>query len=60
MTTTSPIRVARVYLRVSTDDQDLARQEAIVAGGIRRRGGLPGESFGGATGPAGCRSPCPA
>jgi DNA invertase Pin-like site-specific DNA recombinase len=28
----SPIRAARVYLRVSTDDQDLARQEAIVAG----------------------------
>jgi DNA invertase Pin-like site-specific DNA recombinase len=27
-----PIRVARVYLRVSTDAQDLARQEAIVAG----------------------------
>ena len=27
----SPVRVARVYLRVSTDGQDLARQEAIVA-----------------------------
>ena len=27
-----PIRAARVYLRVSTDGQDLARQEAIVAG----------------------------
>ncbi|WP_443025008.1 recombinase family protein [Sphingomonas sp. Leaf4] len=26
------IRAARVYLRVSTDQQDLARQEAIVAG----------------------------
>ena len=26
------IRAARVYLRVSTDEQDLARQEAIVAG----------------------------
>lgn len=28
----APIRAARVYLRVSTDEQDLARQEAIVAG----------------------------
>ena len=28
----TPIRAARVYLRVSTDGQDLARQEAIVAG----------------------------
>ncbi len=28
----SPVRAARVYLRVSTDEQDLARQEAIVAG----------------------------
>ncbi|WP_242120341.1 recombinase family protein [Sphingomonas lacusdianchii] len=28
----SMIRAARVYLRVSTDEQDLARQEAIVAG----------------------------
>ena len=27
----SPVRVARVYLRVSSDGQDLARQEAIVA-----------------------------
>lgn len=26
-----PLRVARVYLRVSSEDQDLARQEAIVA-----------------------------
>ncbi|MBN2974442.1 recombinase family protein [Roseomonas aeriglobus] len=26
-----PVRAARVYLRVSTDEQDLARQEAIVA-----------------------------
>jgi DNA invertase Pin-like site-specific DNA recombinase len=30
--TSSPIRAARVYLRVSTDEQDLTRQEAIVAG----------------------------
>lgn len=29
--TPPPVRVARVYLRVSTDTQDLARQEAIVA-----------------------------
>lgn len=29
---TSPIRAARVYLRVSTDEQDLERQEAIVTG----------------------------
>jgi hypothetical protein len=29
---TSPIRAVRVYLRVSTDGHDLARQEAIVAG----------------------------
>lgn len=29
---TSPVRAARVYLRVSTDEQDLTRQEAIVAG----------------------------
>lgn len=28
---TTPIRAARVYLRVSTDEQDLTRQEAIVA-----------------------------
>lgn len=28
----SPIRAARVYLRVSTEEQDLARQEAIVTG----------------------------
>ncbi len=28
----SPIRAARVYLRVSTDEQDMTRQEAIVAG----------------------------
>lgn len=27
----SPVRGARVYLRVSTDSQDLARHEAIVA-----------------------------
>ena len=27
-----PVRAARVYLRVSTDEQDLTRQEAIVAG----------------------------
>jgi DNA invertase Pin-like site-specific DNA recombinase len=26
------IQAARVYLRVSTEEQDLARQEAIVAG----------------------------
>jgi len=26
------VRAARVYLRVSTDEQDLARQESIVAG----------------------------
>ena len=32
MIDTAPIRAARVYLRVSTDEQDLARQEAIVAG----------------------------
>lgn len=29
---TIPIRAARVYLRVSTEEQDLERQEAIVAG----------------------------
>ena len=29
--TPTPPRVARIYLRVSTDGQDLARQEAIVA-----------------------------
>ena len=29
---TNPIRAARVYLRVSTDEQDLTRQEAIVTG----------------------------
>ena len=28
----SGVKVARVYLRVSTDDQDLTRQENIVAG----------------------------
>ena len=28
---TNPIRVARVYLRVSRDEQDLTRQEGIVA-----------------------------
>jgi len=28
----STIQAARVYLRVSTDEQDLARQEAIVTG----------------------------
>ena len=28
----APIRAARVYLRVSTDEQDLARQETIVSG----------------------------
>lgn len=32
MIDTAPIRAARVYLRVSTDEQDLERQEAIVAG----------------------------
>ena len=32
MTHAAPIHAARVYLRVSTDEQDLARQEAIVAG----------------------------
>lgn len=34
MTTTlpTPIRAARVYLRVSTEEQDLTRQDAIVAG----------------------------
>lgn len=31
-TVTNPIRAARVYLRVSTEEQDLERQEAIVAG----------------------------
>ena len=31
------IQAARVYLRVSTDEQDLARQEAIVTG-ARERG----------------------
>ena len=30
-TTPPPIRAARVYLRVSTEEQDLARQESIVA-----------------------------
>lgn len=28
---TNPIRVARVYMRVSRDEQDLTLQEAIVA-----------------------------
>ena len=32
MSDVAPIRAARIYLRVSTDEQDLARQEAIVAG----------------------------
>jgi len=27
----SPLKVARLYLRVSTDEQDLARQEALIA-----------------------------
>lgn len=27
----APVKVARIYMRVSTDEQDLARQEAIVA-----------------------------
>ncbi len=31
-----PVRAARVYLRVSTDEQDLARQEAIVANASAR------------------------
>jgi DNA invertase Pin-like site-specific DNA recombinase len=30
--TSSAVKAARVYLRVSTDEQDLARQEAIVSG----------------------------
>lgn len=32
MSDIAPIRAARIYLRVSTDEQDLARQEAIVSG----------------------------
>ncbi|WP_416365898.1 recombinase family protein [Sphingomonas aerolata] len=48
-------QAARVYLRVSTDEQDLARQEAIVTGAsswILCGSSLPGKGIGRSTGPA--------
>jgi hypothetical protein len=52
----SPIKVARVYLRVSTDEQDLTRQSEIEQSVAIRRllhsWGLPREGVGCLRGPA--------